>query len=96
MLFSANEWNSKNGKVWLNYFTEQDSKNQTLQQSLTENDKFILSQAGDSNELAVVPYYSMDTSFSSNQIYYKMLDTLVSSTLYDSIFVYSTNPDSNQ
>ncbi len=94
MIFSGNEWSWKKGKIWLNYFTEQDSKNQTLQQSLSDSDKLILSQAGDSSELAVVPYVTFDTTFSSNQIYYKMVDSLVNTTLYDSIFVYSVNPDS--
>ena len=92
MLFSGNDWTWKKGKIWLNYFLEQDSKNQSLQQTLTDSEKRILSEAGDSSELAVVPFYSLDTTFSSNQIYYKMADTIVNSTLYDSIFIYSIDP----
>ena len=94
MLFSGNEWQFGKNKFWLNVFSEQDSKNQTLQQSLTESEKGILSNAGDNSSLAVVPYVTLDTVFRNDAIFYKMLDTLVNSTIYDSIFVYSTNPDS--
>jgi len=94
MLFSGNEWQFKKRKIWLNIFSEQDSKNQTLQQNLTENEKLILSQAGDNSALAVVPYITLDTAFRNDAIFYKILDTLVNTTIYDNIFVYSTNPDS--
>ena len=94
MIFSGNDWYFSKGKFWLNYFLEQDSKNQTLQQNLSDYEKLILSEAGDSNELAVVPFITLDTTFSNNLIYYKMTDSLINSNLYDSIFVYSTNPDS--
>ncbi len=94
MLFSGNEWQLGKNKFWLNLFSEQDSKNQTLQQSLSDGEKKILSNAGDNSALAVVPYVTLDTVFRNDAVFYKMRDTLVSSTIYDSIFVYSTNPDS--
>ncbi len=94
MIFSGNEWQFKKGKLWLNVISEQDSKNQTLQQSLTEHEKSILSFAGDDQSLAVVPYIIMDTINLSNIVLYKMMDTLVNTTFYDSIFVYSNNTDS--
>lgn len=94
LLFSGNEWQFKNGKLWLNVISEQDSKNQTLQQNLTESEKIVLSEAGDNSALAVVPYFSIDTANNSNSVYYKMVDTLVNTTIYDSVFVFSNSPDS--
>ncbi len=94
MLFSGNEWQFSKNKFWLNIFSEQDSKNQTLQQNLTDNEKLILSESGDNSELAVVPFVTIDTIFKNDAVFYKIIDTLVSSTIYDSVFVYSTNPDS--
>jgi len=95
LIFSGNEFYTKNNsKYWLNIFSEQDSKNQTLQQDLTDNEKRILANAGDSSSLAVVPYITLDTVFKNDMVFYKMADTLVNTILYDSIFVYSTNADS--
>ena len=79
--------------VKFNYFSEQDLKNQPLQQDLTEADKKLLQSVGDSTQLAVIP--NVDSiAFSNSYVMYKRIDTIVSSVHYDSVYVYSTNADS--
>jgi len=80
-------------QVRFNFFSEQDLKNQPLQQELTDSEKMLLAGIGDSVQLAIVP--NIDSiEFSSTYVMYKMIDTTVASVYYDSVFVYSTNPDS--
>lgn len=89
MLNFGTEYESKKLKLNFNYFSEQDLKDQPLLQDLNDNEKKLLSQIGDSLELAVVPNIK-NVAFSENLVLYKMVDTLG----YDSVFVYSTEPDS--
>lgn len=93
MLFAGTGYECGKLKIHLNYFSEQDIKNQPLQQTLSENDKLLLSQIGDSLDLAVAPFVD-SVAYTNDQVLYKMIDTTVNSVLYDSIFVYSTNADS--
>jgi len=79
--------------IQFNFFSEQDLKNQPLQQDLTESDKQLLANIGDSVQLAIVPNVD-SVEFSSTYVLYKMTDTTVNSVIYDSVFVYSVNPDS--
>ncbi len=89
LFFIENEWELKKCKLRLNYFSEQDLKNQPIQQDLSLNEKKLLASIGDSLQNALT--YNIDSiTFNSNQVLYKMVDTLG----YDSVFVYSTNADS--
>lgn len=85
----GNDYESEKLKMHLNVYTEQDSRNQPLQQELTDEDKLLLSSIGDSLHQAIVPNINV-VDFSENLVLYKMIDTLT----YDSVFVYSTDPDS--
>jgi hypothetical protein len=86
-------FNNKKLSASINFYSEQDAKNQTLQQDLTDEQKQILSEIGDSIQLAVVP--SIDSvEFSESEVLYALVDTLVNGIFYDSVFVYSSNPDS--
>lgn len=84
-----------NGKVELrlNVYSEQDSKNQPLQQQLSEAQKKILADAGDSLELAVSSGID-SVEFNSSEVLYAKRDTTVNSVLYTGVLVYSTSPDS--
>lgn len=86
----GNEYTDKKLKLNVNIYTEQDNKNQPLQQDLSNRNKLLLSSIGDSLQEAVVPNFN-EVTFSENLVLYKMVDTL---GVYDSVFVYSTNPDS--
>ena len=59
-------------KIQLNvsFFNENDLKNQSLQQNLSDEQISILSQAGDDNSLMTAPSAYQD-SFSENRILYR-------------------------
>lgn len=93
MFFASTGITNKKLDVRINAFSEQDLKNQPLQQDLTEAQKEFLSNTGDSLQDAIWP--NIDSAgFSGEEVRYKMIDTLVGGQLYDSVFVYSTHPDS--
>jgi hypothetical protein len=81
-------YESKKMKFWLNIYSEQDAKNQSLQQKLDNQQKQYLSTIGDSILLARIS--SIDSvGYFPNQILYKLIDSLG----YDSVLVFTTNPD---
>lgn len=78
---------------WINAYSEQDAKNQSLQQTLTLSQKEQLAGIGDTLDLARIS--SIDSiGYFENQNLFKIIDTIVSATLYDSVLVYSVDPDS--
>ncbi len=88
-VFNSNEYHTKNANLYLNIFSESDSKNQPINQTLNDNEKLILSQIGDSLQNAVV--YNIDSvGFNDEEVLYKKIDSLG----YSNIYVYSTNSDS--
>ncbi len=89
LYYSSTAFEKGKLKLDLNIYSEQDLKNQPLQQDLTDEQKRVLAEVGDSVENAVVPNINL-VGFSENQVLYKMIDTLG----YDSVYVYSTDPDS--
>jgi len=83
-LFAVNDW-----KIHLNVYSEQDSKNQPLQQDLKQSEKDLLSLVGDDLLAAIAP--SADSvGFSTDQVLYKKVDSLG----YTSVYVNSNKPDS--
>lgn len=89
VITSTHLFESEKSTIWFNFYSEQDAKNQPLQQNLSDADKRIMAQVGDSIELAY--NFSIDSvAFSQGQILYKKVDSLG----YDSVFVFSVNPDS--
>lgn len=77
----------------LNVYSEQDSKNQSLQQQLTQEQKDVLIAAGDDPSLALID--AIDTvAFTNDLILYELRDTIVDGILYQDVLVNSTNPDS--
>ena len=85
----GNDYVSKKLRVSVNVYSEQDSRNQPLQQDLSNTEKLLLSAIGDSLQNAIVSNVS-SVAFSENNVLYKEIDTLGVSPVY----VYSTNPDS--
>ena len=86
------DYDSKKVKFNFSVFSEQDHKNQNFQIKLSEEQKQLLSQVGDNIESAYIPNIEM-VNYSNNEVLYKMIDTVVAGIHYDSVFVYSTNPD---
>lgn len=89
LMQASTSYSSEKFNFWLNAYSEQDAKNQTIQQDLTSGQKQLLSEIGDSLELARTS--SIDSiGFLENQNLYKMIDSL----FMDSVLVYSIHPDS--
>lgn len=87
-----NEWDLGRVKYKFNIFSEQDLRNQPLQQPLSDDQKLLLRNVGDSLNLAVTPS-AVYTDFNPNEILYAKIDTVING-ITDTIFVYNTNPDS--
>lgn len=82
-------YSGKKVDFWLNTYSEQDAKNQTIQQDLTFSEKQLLSDIGDSLNLARAS--SIDSiGFIENQNLYKLVDSLG----IDSVLVFSVAADS--
>ncbi len=80
-------------KVRFDAYSNQDAKNQPFLQNMTGEQKRFLGEIGDSIHQAYYPNIALDT-FAANKILYKMIDSLVDGVSYDSVFVYSSHPDS--
>lgn len=76
-------------KLRFNLYSEQDHKNQSLQQSLSEAEKEALSEAGDDPMKAVV-FGADSVAFSADEVLYARIDSLG----WWPVFRYSTNEDS--
>ncbi|MGZ6537416.1 MAG: hypothetical protein ACXVEB_03515, partial [Bacteroidia bacterium] len=76
-------------KLHFNVYSEQDSKNQPLQQNLTDAQKQLLSRIGDTLSLAVAPSYD-SVSFNNDEVLYHRNDTVVGTHTFAKIFEYST------
>ncbi len=80
---------NKGTSFWMNYYQEQDLKNQPLQLSLNATTKELIANAGDSLSGAYLS--TLDSvGFQPNQNLYQLIDSLG----YDSVLVFSINPDS--
>ncbi len=87
------EYQTKKYSLRFNAFSEQDSKNQPLQQALTNSEKLTMAAVGDTLLHAVVSGVD-SVAFSGDLVLYKKIDTLVNSITYQNVYVYWTNPDS--
>ncbi len=87
----SNDYQYKNLELNFNLYSEQDAKNQSLQQDLSDEQKLILAQVGDSLDQAFSSS-AKEVEFTENEVLYKLTDSLG----YDSVFVFSANPDSAQ
>lgn len=93
LYFLSEEIESDKLKVRLNFFGEQDNKNKTLQQTLTEAQKLTMFNVGDTLSKAVTSGAEL-AEYNATDVFYWKKDSTVSSVTYPEIYVYSTNPDS--
>ncbi len=89
----GNDFEQNKIKLHLNVYSEQDSKNQPLQQDLTSEQKKILSRVGDTLSLAVSPSFD-SVAFTNSEVLYHKKDTVIGTHAYQNIFVYYLNSDS--
>lgn len=94
-LYLYNETNLNNKlKLKLGAFNNSDAKNSPINQTLDQQQKSFLDMIGDSVQRAFYPVAGLDT-FSVGKILYKKIDTTFNGGANtESIYVYSTNPDS--
>ena len=82
-LFGFNtRWEAKKASVYMNYFSEQDNKNQSFQQNLTDSNKLLLSQVGDRLQDAKVLSEVRVVPFNSKKILYRKIDSLGHAGVY--------------
>ena len=93
LMSSSTEWKREKGSWYAHLFSEQDAKNQPLLQDLSDIQKNLMGQIGDNSSLAVVPNY-FPAEYRNDRVLYKLTDTLVNGTRYDSVLVYTYHPDS--
>lgn len=82
------------GEKWefrFNLYSNQDSKNNNFNQSLSDDQKQFLASIGDDIDQAFYSTERIDT-FAANKILYLKKDTVVNGILYPDIYEYSTDP----
>ncbi|MDF2438724.1 MAG: hypothetical protein K0Q95_3100 [Bacteroidota bacterium] len=89
----GNDYEQGKLRLHVNVYSEQDSKNQPLQQELTADQKKLLSRIGDTLSLAVSPSFD-SVPFSNEEVLYQKKDSLYGGYVFPNVFVYSTNSDS--
>ncbi len=94
-LYFSNLTNFSNKlRVTVSAFNNSDAKSSPINQSLDPDQKIFLRSLGDSINNAFYKVASLDT-FSVGKILYKKIDTTFNNgATHDSVFVYSTSPDS--
>ncbi len=89
----GNDYEQNKMKIHFNVYSEQDSKNQPLQQDLTPQQKRLLSQIGDTLSLAVFPSFD-SVAFNNSEVLYYKQDTTIGTHFYPNVFTYNINSDS--
>jgi hypothetical protein len=92
LFFFSEEVLTGKSKIFFNLYSEQDNKNRPLQQTLSQDEKDVMIDAGNDQSKAVYSGATLDTSFSSTSIYYRKTDTVVGGFVYPGVYVYSPNP----
>jgi len=85
--YGGGNYSSEKLDIGVYVYSENDAKNQPLQQNLSEEQVAILQAAGDDRDLMVAPSAVPDT-YSENKILYKKI--IING---EEIFVYSNNPE---
>lgn len=86
----SNDYEQGKLKAHFHVYSEQDSKNQPLQQELSNDQKKILYDIGDTLTKAVFP--SIDSiGWNSSEVLYRKTDTIIGTKINLPVFVYSTD-----
>lgn len=93
LLYNSNEFITEKGNFWINVYSEQDDKNQSLQADLNENDRMFLAATGDHLDKAIIQRID-SVGYNNSEVLYKKVDTLILGELFENVYVYSNHPDS--
>ncbi|TVQ94376.1 MAG: hypothetical protein EA393_00830 [Bacteroidetes bacterium] len=88
MLFTSNEVIYEKGTLRINFFSEQDHRNQPLFQEISDERKALMASVGDSIHRAFDWNFD-STGFKNDRVMYRMTDTLG----FDTVFVFSKDPE---
>ena len=92
LFYNTNKFETNSGNYFLNFYSETDAKNQTIQQELSNEQKLILYNIGDSLHQAT--FVNADSvTFDTEKILYKKIDTLLDNSIYENIFVVSQDSE---
>ncbi len=95
LLYVNDEWKVNDKlQLRLNVYSNQDSKNQTVQQSLDSSKIHFLSTLGDSIQNAYYTSVQQVDTFSNSKVLYAKIDTVVNSIVYKNVYLFSTDKDS--
>ncbi|MFC2115450.1 hypothetical protein ACFLTU_03195 [Bacteroidota bacterium] len=92
LVYTSNVFYTEGGSYYLNVFSEQDDKNQSLRQDLSADEKEYLSEIGNDISRAVVPRID-SVGYNSDQVLYRKTDSLVNGNTYPDVYVQSSDPD---
>ncbi len=92
MAHVSHEWQYKKIGYRINYFGEFDDRNSPLTQALTDAEKLIMFNIGDTLLNSFSPAID-SVGYNTNEILYKKIDTVIASIPY-TFYQYSTAPDS--
>lgn len=93
LFYGGSEAVKGKSKAYINIYSEQDARNQPLQQDLSLDQKKLLSEIGDDLNSALT-LNADSVAFNPNEILYLKKDSLVNGILYNNVYVWSVNPDS--
>lgn len=92
LFYNSTQIETNKGDFYMNLYSESDAKNQPIQQELSDEQKLILYNIGDSLNLAT--YQNADSvEFNIERILYKKIDTLIETIIFNDIYIYSQNKD---
>ncbi len=87
LTYDGAEYKSEKLKLGIKYYNESDSKNKTVHQDLTDEQKQILANAGD-NKLKMIAPSAIPSVYAENKILYKK--TVVSN---QEVYIFSNDPN---
>lgn len=86
----SNDYEEGRLKAHFHIYSEQDSKNQPLQQELSTAQKALLYRIGDTLSKAVTP--SIDSvGWNTNEVLYQKKDTVIGTKIHLPVYIYSTD-----
>lgn len=89
LIHAGTEYHDAKTNLHFNIYSEQDAKNQPLQQNLSDQQKQLMAAIGDTISKAIVP--GIDSiAFNSTQVLYRKVDTTVNTFSYIA-YVYCTD-----
>ena len=92
-LYAADlDYKVEKARVYFSFYSDQDSKNSTLDGELSDADKMALNRAGDNPLESVVSSIRREEEFNALRINYRIVDTVICGQP-DTILVFSTDAD---